>query len=210
MQGNDIAYLAPCEICGEPFGVRRNSVNRGRPNRFCSRTCWLVWHRRGLIERVCIQCGTLFTVPTARASAELCSQACHFKNMRMSAADRVLPRLVRETIERVAGLGPCWTWPGTKNNQTGYGYIKIREDGSRKNIDTHRIAWEAASGQPIPDGLSVLHVCDVRLCARYDTPGTYEVSGVPLPRLGHLFLGTQIDNMADAAQKGRIVQGVRR
>ena len=50
----------------------------------------------------------------------------------------------------------------------------------------HRHVWEEAHGQ-IPDGLHVLHRCDV--------PGCVNVE--------HLFLGTRFDNMQDIVTKGR-------
>jgi len=50
----------------------------------------------------------------------------------------------------------------------------------------HRLAWEEAKG-PIPDGLFVLHRCDVRGCINVD----------------HLFLGTAKDNTHDMMAKGR-------
>ncbi len=53
----------------------------------------------------------------------------------------------------------------------------------------HRLAWIYTHG-PIADGLHVLHKCDVRLCVRP----------------GHLFLGTEADNMADRDAKGRNYQ----
>jgi len=48
------------------------------------------------------------------------------------------------------------------------------------------LAWELAHGA-IPDGLNVLHRCDVRDCLRVD----------------HLFLGTHADNVRDCVSKGR-------
>jgi len=57
--------------------------------------------------------------------------------------------------------------------------------------------------------MQVLHSCDVRLCVRNDDVGTYAVGALLLPRRGHLFLGTQADNMADMAAKGRKAGGER-
>lgn len=48
----------------------------------------------------------------------------------------------------------------------------------------HRAAWELRHGE-VPDGLCVLHKCDVRHCVR------------------HLFLGTHQANTADMLKKGR-------
>jgi hypothetical protein len=53
----------------------------------------------------------------------------------------------------------------------------------------HRFAWEIAKG-PIPDGLGVLHNCPGG-----DNPACVNVA--------HLWLGTQAENMADMAAKGR-------
>ena len=70
-------------------------------------------------------------------------------------------------------------------NQKGYGHININGKLTR----AHRAAYELYIG-PIPDGLHVLHTCDVRACVNPD----------------HLFLGTHADNMRDCAEKGRNVQ----
>ena len=79
--------------------------------------------------------------------------------------------------------GGCWLWQGAKTRpKSGYGTIR---GGGRAHL-THRLSWELANG-PIPDGLRVLHKCDVPLCVNP----------------AHLFLGTQRDNMEDMAIKGR-------
>lgn len=75
----------------------------------------------------------------------------------------------------------CLVWAG-KRHHTGYGVSKVA--GRRRPV--HRLMWEACNG-PIPDGLLVLHRCDVRPCIEP----------------AHLFLGTDRDNVHDMIAKGR-------
>lgn len=67
-----------------------------------------------------------------------------------------------------------------------YGYGAI--NGKGKMLKAHRVAWELAYG-PIPEGLCVLHKCDVRNCVNVE----------------HLFIGTDGDNVRDMLAKGRAV-----
>jgi hypothetical protein len=106
-------------------------------------------------------------------------------------------------VERVA-LDGCWPWIGARNKQ-GYGVFWARNaDDRRVMAAAHRVAWELASGQPVPDGMVVMHTCDRPACVRNDEIGTYLVNGKLLARFGHLVLGTAADNAADAAAKGRL------
>lgn len=78
----------------------------------------------------------------------------------------------------------CWLWKAYRN-ANGYGTLGV---GGRKGTVSlaHRVSWELHYGT-IPDGMDVLHTCDVPSCIRPD----------------HLFLGTQLDNMKDMVAKGR-------
>ena len=82
----------------------------------------------------------------------------------------------------------CLEWTGHTNG--GYGQLRV----DSKVMYAHRFAWELANG-PIPNGLKVLHHCDNPPCCETNpTPGYPD---------GHLFLGTNADNSADMAAKGR-------
>lgn len=50
----------------------------------------------------------------------------------------------------------------------------------------HRVMYELTNGE-IPEGIHVLHKCDVRCCGNPD----------------HLFLGTNLENIRDSQAKGR-------
>jgi hypothetical protein len=75
----------------------------------------------------------------------------------------------------------CRIWQKGRNRK---GYGQVRRDGKQQLA--HRVALALVNGE-IPDGLCVLHHCDVPACINTD----------------HLFLGTNADNNRDMAQKGR-------
>jgi hypothetical protein len=75
----------------------------------------------------------------------------------------------------------CHIWIGGRQHK--YGAFRW---GPGRSVRAHRAAWELHRG-PIPDGLDVLHTCDVPLCVNPD----------------HLWLGTHVDNNRDRDMKGR-------
>jgi hypothetical protein len=94
-----------------------------------------------------------------------------------SEIDRLLSRV---DIDPETG---CWLWTGYRMPD-GYGQIARPQNGGRER--THRYSWEIHNG-PIPAGIHVLHRCDNPPCCNP----------------AHLFLGTNVDNVADKVAKGR-------
>lgn len=75
----------------------------------------------------------------------------------------------------------CWIWMAN-SDRAGYGKVKV----NRKHLRAHRWSWMLYNGQ-IPDGMQVLHKCDVPACVNPN----------------HLFIGTPQDNVDDKIKKGR-------
>jgi HNH endonuclease len=109
----------------------------------------------------------------------------------MSLRYRHRPRIPAEIRfwRRVEMRGECLVWTGACDRD-GYGVFNLPRDdtpsGERVWIYAHRFVWTLAHG-PIPDGMQVLHDCDNPPCITD----------------GHLFLGTNLDNVADRVRKLR-------
>lgn len=89
-------------------------------------------------------------------------------------------RIKKHSIVSESG---CWLWQGAKK-PNGYGNMTW----AGKSLIAHRAAWLAYHGH-IPDGMQVCHHCDTPACVNP----------------GHLFLGSQQDNIADMDAKRRRV-----
>lgn len=135
----------------------------------------------------CAMCNTVFTVHAYRADrAKFCSLRC-------SGRSHHFQSLEERFWAKVERGDDCWPWTGSRTHN-GYGTILVIDPETRQHRmeRAHRASWRLHFG-PIPDGMQVLHRCDVRACIRPD----------------HLFLGTAADNTADMIAKGRMPVGQR-
>jgi hypothetical protein len=89
-----------------------------------------------------------------------------------------------ENTDRTSG---CWIWQGAFCASTGYGDITI----DHKSCPVHRIAYEIYYNAEIPKGKMVLHSCDHKTCINPE----------------HLHIGTHLDNMQEAIDRGRTCKG---
>lgn len=78
-------------------------------------------------------------------------------------------------------LDECWPWLGSRSD--GYGVLNFQG----KAWKAHRLIWSLVNN-PIPEGAFICHHCDNPPCCN--------------PH--HLFLGSPLANMRDAANKGRL------
>ncbi len=76
----------------------------------------------------------------------------------------------------------CWIHCGSRGS---HGYSQFGHGSRQWGGLAHRFSWMAANG-PIPDGMFVLHSCNVKTCVNPE----------------HLRVGTNAENMDDVARGG--------
>lgn len=99
------------------------------------------------------------------------------------AADRFAEKV------RAAESG-CHEWQSAIGS-AGYGIFWA--SAVRRSVMAHRFAWELAHGAEPPADRVIMHSCDNRRCVNP----------------AHLLPGSNLENMRDAAMKGRIARGTR-
>ena len=92
-----------------------------------------------------------------------------------------IPRPFEDWIDVETNSKGCWLWNGPLVTN-GYGKAWLFNRSWR----AHRAAWTIYRGE-IPEGMQVLHRCDVPRCVNPD----------------HLYLGNQSVNITDCVLKGR-------
>lgn len=140
------------------------------------------------ITLLCQRCSKPFDVWPSQMHQKYCTPLCANTAHRRPMADRFW--------EKVMKTDGCWWWTGAAVEK-GYGRF-LRKSGGHM-ATAHRVAWELTIG-PVPDGLFVLHSCDIKW-----PPDVFIYRLCVNP--AHLFLGTIKDNALDMAAKGRSTKG---
>jgi hypothetical protein len=92
------------------------------------------------------------------------------------------PEIIKRFWKKVSKQRKCWIWTGGRNRQ-GYGIFHFID----RDVKAHRFSY-ALHKSDIPDGMDVLHDCPEK-----DNPSCVNPA--------HLYIGTDIENGRDRAEK---------
>lgn len=170
-----------CPACGKSFSILPCIARVGR-GVYCSSTCADNTRKERVtrverVERACMTCGRMFSARPKQIANGMrhCSIECSNVAKRRGTADHFWSKVA------IAGDDECWLWQAGSFSD-GYGAYRFRGTLWKAS----RVAWTITNGD-IPNGLWVLHRCDVPACCNP----------------AHLFTGTPADNMQDRDAKGR-------
>lgn len=154
-----------------------------------------------IVEKRCSNCRLLkaatreFFSPNIAGQFQLsswCKQCANAAARLRRERNRLPPETVEQRFWRHVdkrGVGECWPWRGSVFRHGGYGRFWA---GKERGIWwlAHRFSWELHNGPILDAATCVLHRCD----------------NPPCVNPGHLFLGTQLDNLVDMQRKNRGVK----
>lgn len=80
----------------------------------------------------------------------------------------------------------CWEWVRAKEEDGGYGLVRLKISGKRRMMGAHRLSL-LFKEKVLKPGTLACHTCDNPSCVRWS----------------HLFPGGYVDNAQDCLQKGR-------
>jgi len=99
------------------------------------------------------------------------------------------PAVIKRFLANVKpGANGCLEWAGALNDD-GYGKISVGGREDQEKVRVHRWVLQSVLGVILPPEILACHGCDNRACIHP----------------GHIFPGTQQDNMDDMVAKGRSV-----
>ena len=181
----------PCDICGNPFEVKRKDA------RYCSAECHTKRKREGRRpDKACAACGSSFAPRAARSC--YCSRSCRDagrspKPVRLTQGElqslwlsqRSPLRVAIEAKDHTETLrlirarcnvteAECWEWQGQRNqprkSPTAYPVVNLA--GARAQV--HRLVLEAKHGAPL-GSQQAHHACANTICVNPDhlAPATY-------------------------------------